>query len=358
MSGHREACAGEIDRARRRAGRAGPAPRRPRAEDRRAEGRRAGLPAGARGRDPAAGSPAKSGLLPAERAGRGVPRNHLRLPRARAVDPRLLPRPRGHLQRAGGAQALRPRGRGRWPRASVDEAFRRCRVGRRAVHRGAGGELHRRRGRPHARPAARHAAAHLRRGRAARAAEPAVPQPTTWRRSRRSTRTRSRSRSANGWLAQNLPRAERVPVASNAEAARRAAEEAGAAAIAGEAAAERYGLKVLARKHRGRPEQHHALPGARQPRPGAHRQGPHLARDVGGEQARRGARAAHAARRAPRQHDAHRVAPGARRRLWEYLFFIDVEGHQKDDARRRARSPSSSKAPFLKILGSYPIASN
>src|SRR6476660_739149 len=50
----------------------------------------------------------------------------------------------------------------------------------------------------------------------------------------------------NGWLGQHLPKAERVAVASNAEAARRAAKEKGAAAIAGEAAAERYGLKVLA----------------------------------------------------------------------------------------------------------------
>src|ERR1043165_827638 len=40
----------------------------------------------------------------------------------------------------------------------------------------------------------------------------------------------------NGWLAQNLPGAERVPVASNAEAAQRAAREPGVAAIAGLAA--------------------------------------------------------------------------------------------------------------------------
>src|SRR5436190_21326172 len=50
----------------------------------------------------------------------------------------------------------------------------------------------------------------------------------------------------NGWLGQHLPRAERVPVASNAEAARRAAKEKGTAAIAGAAAAQRYGLRVLA----------------------------------------------------------------------------------------------------------------
>src|SRR3954468_9390422 len=51
----------------------------------------------------------------------------------------------------------------------------------------------------------------------------------------------------NGWLAQTLPVAERVAVASNAEAAQRAAQEQGAAAIAGEAAGQRYGLEILAR---------------------------------------------------------------------------------------------------------------
>src|SRR5260221_8071295 len=50
----------------------------------------------------------------------------------------------------------------------------------------------------------------------------------------------------NGWLGQHLPKADRVPVASNAEAARRAAKEKGAAALPGEADAERYGLKALA----------------------------------------------------------------------------------------------------------------
>ena len=49
------------------------------------------------------------------------------------------------------------------------------------------------------------------------------------------------------WLSKNLPAAERVPVGSNAEAAQRAAKEKGAAAIAGEAAAARYRLKLLGR---------------------------------------------------------------------------------------------------------------
>jgi chorismate mutase/prephenate dehydratase len=48
-----------------------------------------------------------------------------------------------------------------------------------------------------------------------------------------------------GWLAQHLPDVEQVPVASNAEAARRARDEEGTAALAGEAAAKVYGLRIL-----------------------------------------------------------------------------------------------------------------
>ena len=49
------------------------------------------------------------------------------------------------------------------------------------------------------------------------------------------------------WLARNLPRAERVAVVSNAEAARLAARERSAAAIGPRTAAALYGLKLLAR---------------------------------------------------------------------------------------------------------------
>ncbi len=50
----------------------------------------------------------------------------------------------------------------------------------------------------------------------------------------------------NAWLTQNMPKVERIPVASNAEAARLAAGDDEAAAIAGRAAAEHYGLSILA----------------------------------------------------------------------------------------------------------------
>ncbi|MGB5651574.1 MAG: chorismate mutase, partial [Sedimenticolaceae bacterium] len=49
-----------------------------------------------------------------------------------------------------------------------------------------------------------------------------------------------------GWLDRHLPLVERVPVGSNAEAAKRAMDSPDSAAIAGAMAAELYGLKVLA----------------------------------------------------------------------------------------------------------------
>src|SRR6188472_2485956 len=49
-----------------------------------------------------------------------------------------------------------------------------------------------------------------------------------------------------GWLDEHLPDVQRVAVSSNAEGARRARDEEGTAAIAGETAADIYGLKILA----------------------------------------------------------------------------------------------------------------
>ena len=161
----------------------------------------------------------------------------------------------------------------------------------------------------------------------------------------------------NGWLAQHMPSAERVPVASNAEAAQRAAKEPGSAAIAGEAAGERYGLKALARSIEDEPNnttrflvlgQVAAAPTGRdrtslvmsaENKPGA----------------------VHALLTPLAQHGVSMTRiesrpARARTALWEYLFFIDVEGHEKDQRLAAALAALRGKAPFLKILGSYPVA--
>jgi chorismate mutase/prephenate dehydratase len=40
--------------------------------------------------------------------------------------------------------------------------------------------------------------------------------------------------------------------------------------------------------------------------------------------------------------------------LWEYVFFVDVEGHQSDAAVAAALDGLRDRAAFLKVLGSYP----
>jgi chorismate mutase / prephenate dehydratase len=41
-------------------------------------------------------------------------------------------------------------------------------------------------------------------------------------------------------------------------------------------------------------------------------------------------------------------------RLWEYLFFVDVAGHVKDEEIKQCLDDIGRKTTFLKILGSYP----
>jgi chorismate mutase/prephenate dehydratase len=161
----------------------------------------------------------------------------------------------------------------------------------------------------------------------------------------------------NGWLGQNLPHAERVAVASNAEAAQRAAKEEGAGAIAGELAAERYGLQMLARSIEDSPNnttrflvlgEIDAAPSGRdrtsivmsaENKPGAvHALLTPLA-EHGVSMTRIESRPARSATA-----------------LWEYMFFIDLDGHQKDARVAQALAQLRSRAPFLKILGSYPAA--
>ena len=46
----------------------------------------------------------------------------------------------------------------------------------------------------------------------------------------------------------------------------------------------------------------------------------------------------------------------ARSGLWEYVFFVDIEGHQADAQVSAALAELKHAAAFLKVLGSYPVA--
>jgi chorismate mutase / prephenate dehydratase len=45
-----------------------------------------------------------------------------------------------------------------------------------------------------------------------------------------------------------------------------------------------------------------------------------------------------------------------RGRSWEYLFFVDLEGHRDDARVKRALTALKNRTLFLKVLGSYPEA--
>jgi chorismate mutase/prephenate dehydratase len=46
----------------------------------------------------------------------------------------------------------------------------------------------------------------------------------------------------------------------------------------------------------------------------------------------------------------------ARSGLWEYVFYMDIEGHQTEAKVAAALIELRKTAAFLKILGSYPVA--
>jgi len=160
-----------------------------------------------------------------------------------------------------------------------------------------------------------------------------------------------------GWLGRHLPGAERVPASSNSEAARLASLEEGAAAIAGEAAAERWGLPILARAIEDEQSNttRFVVLGNVEPEP----TGKDRTSIVLSAENKPGAVHALLSPLAANQVSMTRIeSRPARTRavLWEYVFFIDVEGHRKDPRVAAALAELGGKAPFLKVLGSYPVA--
>ena len=161
-----------------------------------------------------------------------------------------------------------------------------------------------------------------------------------------------------GWLGQNLPNAERVQVVSNAEAARRAAGEPGTAAIAGQMASERFGLAILARSIEDDPNNttRFLVLGKIVTAPtGRDRTSLVMSAD-NKPGAVHALLSPLAANRVSMSRIESRPSRAAKSALWEYLFFIDVEGHQDDKRIASALAELAQKAPFLKVLGSYPAA--
>ncbi|MCW5576936.1 MAG: prephenate dehydratase, partial [Burkholderiales bacterium] len=158
-----------------------------------------------------------------------------------------------------------------------------------------------------------------------------------------------------GWLSRHLPDAERVAVVSNAEAARLAAKDRRAAAIASRTAAALYKLKLLARNIEDDPKNttRFAVIGAGDAAPSgcdktslvlSTRNVPGAVHDLLTPLAKQGVSMTRLESRP------------ARTGLWEYVFYIDIEGHRQEPRVARALALLGRKAAMLKVLGSYPAA--
>ncbi|MEO8670499.1 MAG: prephenate dehydratase [Tahibacter sp.] len=157
------------------------------------------------------------------------------------------------------------------------------------------------------------------------------------------------------WLRANLPKAERIPVSSNAEAARRARNSDDAAAIAGETAAHIYALKFVGRQIEDQPDNttrffvigrelfsasghdKTSLLMSVKDRPGALYELLTPLAEHGLSMTKIESRP-------------------ARTGKWEYVFFVEVEGHVEDPRIASAIDAARARTAEVKVLGSYPVA--
>lgn len=155
------------------------------------------------------------------------------------------------------------------------------------------------------------------------------------------------------WLNANLPNVERVSESSNAAAAKLALDSPDIAAIAGESAASLYQLNAL---EKGIEDEKNnttrfliigdqdipptgddstLLLVAAPHRPGGLRRLLQPLEDAGVSMTRIESRPSRSA-------------------LWEYVFFIDVNGHQSDATLAPVLTQLRELAPLVKVMGSYP----
>ncbi|MFC3283196.1 prephenate dehydratase [Litchfieldella rifensis] len=156
------------------------------------------------------------------------------------------------------------------------------------------------------------------------------------------------------WLDAHYPHAERVPVASNAEAAKLVKTEWHSAAIAGDMAAKLYDLEKIAEKIEDRPDNstrfliigNQDVPMSGEDKTSvvvAMRNQPGALHDLLEPFHRH-------------QIDLTRLETRpSRTGVWNYVFFIDFKGHCEDPVVEAVLEEVRLRAAELKVLGSYPV---
>ena len=159
------------------------------------------------------------------------------------------------------------------------------------------------------------------------------------------------------WLAQHLPDIERITVASNAEAARRARDEEGTAALAGDAAAQLYDLRILFSnvEDEGDNTTRFLVIGRKMFPPSGQdktslllsatgTEGPGVLMHLLEPLARHGINMTRIESRP------------SRKRKWDYVFFVDIDGHADEEPVKTALGKVQKGATLFRVLGAYPRA--
>ena len=159
------------------------------------------------------------------------------------------------------------------------------------------------------------------------------------------------------WLAQSLPNVETIPVSSNAAAARRARDEKGTAAIAGDVAAEVYNLNIVIPNIEDYADNttRFLVIGRKLFPPSGEDKTSLLLSSAG----TKGAGVLHnlldPLARGGISMTRIESRP-SRRRKWDYVFFVDIDGHAEDDDVSHALAQVESQTNLFRVLGSYPKA--
>jgi len=159
------------------------------------------------------------------------------------------------------------------------------------------------------------------------------------------------------WLKEYLPQAELVEVASNAEGARRARDEAGTAAIAGDAAAEVYNLDKMIADIEDRPDNttRFLVIGRELFPPSGDDRTTLLLSTADTDDA--GALYRLLGPLAANEVSMTRIeSRPSRRKKWHYVFFIDLDGHAADENVAAALGEIEKHSQLFRVLGSYPKA--
>jgi len=157
------------------------------------------------------------------------------------------------------------------------------------------------------------------------------------------------------WLRANLPNVELIEISSTAEAARRAAEESGAAAIASRLAAQTYNLEILAERIEDAPHNYTRFVVI----------GHQVVKRTGDDKTsilvwvkdKPGTLYNLLLPFSKRNINLTRIeSRPSQQKAWEYVFFIDFLGHIEDETVKEVLAEAGEYARNIKVLGSFPRA--